>query len=218
MFKINIVTQLLCFFVLAIFVNYFNFKALLVSLMLLLAMLMWHKTQTFLHALRRFRWFFLVMLLIFSLNTPGEHLANWPFAISPTYEGLAAGFTQMLRVIVMLACVSLLLGANTKQQLIAGFYFLLQPLSLLGIAVERFAARLWLTLHYVELQTKQTQLEPEAKHNIFTRLKNMAILDANTVMATDEALVTIDFKLPQFHMVDYAVIALLLAAVMKVLV
>lgn len=31
-----------------------------------------------------------------------------------------------------------------------GIYWLLQPLRLCGIPVERFTARLWLTLHYAE--------------------------------------------------------------------
>ncbi|MGQ0443357.1 MAG: hypothetical protein ACT4OH_07955, partial [Methylophilaceae bacterium] len=98
------------------------------------------------------KWIYLVMLLMFAFNTPGEHVHGWPFSLSPTHEGLLIGFTQILRITIVLAVLSLILAVNTKQQLIAGFYYLLLPLKFFGLDVERFAARLWLTLHYAEIE------------------------------------------------------------------
>lgn len=200
MIKINIITQLLGFFVLAIFVNYLNISALLIIFAILLTAVLFNHQAQFLRSIKRFKWFFLVMMIIFAFNTPGEHLATWPFSLSPTYEGLLAACTQILRICVMLAALSLIMAANTRQQLISGFYFIFSPLKHLGFEVERFAARLWLTLHYVELQR-----DNHASQNLLDRLKVMTNLQSNQI---DED-VSIQFKMPQFGLIDSAVIALL---------
>jgi energy-coupling factor transport system permease protein len=50
----------------------------------------------------------------------------------------------------MLAALSLLLATTSRAQIMAGIYQLLKPLQFFGVLPERFSARLWLTLHYVE--------------------------------------------------------------------
>lgn len=59
----------------------------------------------------------------------------------------------------MLAILSWLLATHTKQTFITGIYFLCSPLKCVGVNAERFAVRLWLTLHYVELNNKTKQAE-----------------------------------------------------------
>jgi energy-coupling factor transport system permease protein len=201
MFKINIITQLLSFFILAIIVNQLNLNTLLITLFIFTVVILLSKTQQFLRAIKRFKWFFLVMIVIFAFNTPGEHVAHWPFSLSPTYEGITAGFTQTLRIVVMLAALSLILASNTRQQLISGFYFLFSPLKYLGLEVERFAVRLWLTLHYVEVAR-----DKNASQDFFSRLNEMTNLKSN--QANDD--VAIVFKVPQFSLADYLAIALLI--------
>ena len=210
MLNINIITQLLIFFILAIIINLLNLKTLAVIFSLLIAILMFNRTYQFIGALKRFRWLFLVMMIIFSFNTPGEHFQAWPFPISPTYEGVISGIKQALRIAVMLAAISWIMAVNTRQQLISGFYFLFSPLKLFGLEVARFSARLWLTLHYVELQREANNQE-----NFMSRLKHIAIFKSNQValQEIEDSAAEFDvivFKLPQFHMVDYVVITLLL--------
>ncbi len=209
MHKLNIVTQLLGFFLLAVIVNLLNIKSLLWMLLVVGCLLVLNNTSGFLRAIKRFRWLLIVMLGIFAFNTPGEHVANWPFSISPTYEGLTAGCTQALRIIVMLATLSLILALNSRQQLISGFYFIFSPLKVLGLEVERFAARLWLTLHYVELQR-----EKKSQQDFFGRLKEMTSMQINQA---DEAF-SIAFKVPQFGFPDYAAIAIMLIICIKALI
>jgi energy-coupling factor transporter transmembrane protein EcfT len=201
MFNLNIITQLLSFFVLAFIVNQLNLKVLILILMILAALLMLNRTQQFLRTIKRFKWLFVVMMVIFAFNTPGEHLVHWPFAISPTYEGLASGLAQTLRIIVMLAALSLILASNTRQQLISGFYFIFSPLKYLGLEVERFAARLWLTLHYVEIQRDE-----KPNQDLRSRLKEMTNLRPD--QKYDD--VAIVFKVSQFSLADYFVIAALI--------
>ncbi len=205
MFKINIITQLLIFFVMAISINFLHLYVLIGLFIFVLILLVTIKNDRFLYAMLRFKWFFLVMLLIFVFTTPGEHLAQWPFSISPTYEGVVAGATQVLRIMLMLAGLSLILASNTRQQLISGFYFIFSPLKNLGLKVERFAARLWLTLHYVERQDKLP-----SNSSIIAQLHNMTML--NTQQPHDE--VSVSLTLQKFNFADYAVITLLVILVL----
>jgi energy-coupling factor transport system permease protein len=50
----------------------------------------------------------------------------------------------------MLAALSVLLVTSSRAQIMSGIYQLSLPFRAFGIQPERFAARLWLTLHYVE--------------------------------------------------------------------
>lgn len=209
MHKINIITQLLGFFVLAIIVNYMNISTLLFLFSALFSVILCKQPVQYLRTIKRFKWFFLVMMGIFAFNTPGEHIAAWPFAFSPTYEGLLAGSTQTLRICLMLAALSLIINANTRQQLISGFYFIFSPLKLMGLAVERFAVRLWLTLHYVELQR-----DSNVKQNFLDQLKAMTNLQSSPINETVDETVTIEFKMPQFGLFDYIVIVLLIIFVL----
>ena len=207
MLRINIITQLFMFFVLAIIINILNLKALVPMLVVLISILMFNRTYSFLGTLRRFRWLFLVMMIIFSFNTPGEHIQAWSFFISPTYEGVIAGLKQILRIAVMLAAISWMMAANTRQQLISGFYFMFAPLKLLGLEVGRFSVRLWLTLHYVELQR-----EADIEEDFVSRLKRITTVESNRSLANLDATEfgAIEFKIPRFNILDYCVIATLL--------
>ena len=202
MLKINVITQLLIFFMLAILVNQTHLPVLIYIAAMLALALNGIKNNQFIRSIKRLKWFFLVLIIIFAFNTPGEYLMLSSVAIGPTYEGLQAGFTQALRIMVMLAALSLVLACNTRQQLISGFYFLFSPLKYLGLKVERFAARLWLTLHYVETQ------QADNKQGFLENLKNMSPAFASEIKYED---VDISFALPEFGLFDYASITLLAA-------
>ncbi len=200
MFKINIITQLLIFFVLAISINLMTINALSILFIGVAIALAITQNNNFLRVIFRFKWFFLVMLLIFSFNTPGEHVLFWPFAISPSYEGIWAGLTQILRLMLMLAALNLILACNTRQELISGFYFIFSPLKYCGLKIERFVARLWLTLHYVELQN-----EANSKQDLMSQLKNMATCKPEQIDQEEN----VTLKIPQFSYLDFLVIVLL---------
>ncbi len=148
--KINIVTQLSYFIVFAVLMNKLGFYPLLLVAILLTTVLIQIKSRQFFRMIRRMKWFFITMLFIYAFNTPGEHILGFNFYFAPTYEGLQSGLLQMLRMLSLLGALSLIMNFNSKQQLISGFYFMLLPLRYVGIKVERFAARLCLTLDYVE--------------------------------------------------------------------
>lgn len=106
--------------------------------------------RIFVRLLKRSRWLMLTLLLVFSFATPGEYLSIWPEVIAPTYEGIQSGVVQLLRLVIILAGLTLLLATTTREMLMGGLYTLLRPCAILGISPARFTARIWLTLDYVE--------------------------------------------------------------------
>jgi len=131
-------------------VQFMQWRALGFAAVMLGGMLLYFRATLFGNIVHRARWLLISLLLIYAFTTPGEYLHDLPFEILPTYEGIASGLQQIARLTLMLAGLALLLATTTREQLMAGAYLLLRPLRWLGLAPERFAARLWLTLHYVE--------------------------------------------------------------------
>lgn len=172
MLKINTLTQFIALIILALTLSLWELSSMLVLVVVLVSLLIYQKNKHFFHMIKRLKWFFIAMLCVFLFNTPGEHMVSWSYSIKPTFEGLHAGLRQAVSVMLMLAALSLILAKNTVQQLISGLYHLLSPLSLAGVNVQRFAARLWLTLHYVELQEIETPKTPLLTQGLSERLNN----------------------------------------------
>jgi energy-coupling factor transporter transmembrane protein EcfT len=100
--------------------------------------------------LRRSRWIFLSLLLIYAYAMPDDPWFAQLGAFSPGRAGVLDGLVQMGRLIIMLSGLSVVLTLLTTAQLIAGLYSLLYPLRYLGVSRERIAVRLALTLRYAE--------------------------------------------------------------------
>lgn len=134
----------------AVVVQGMPWHMLLIAAAILSVLLLYFHALLFGNILRRARWLLASLLLIYAFTTPGEYLSGLPFEMVPTYEGINSGLQQITRLVLMLAGLSLLLATTNRESMMAGTYLLLRPLRLLGLAPERFAARLWLTLHYAE--------------------------------------------------------------------
>lgn len=127
-----------------------SMQELLSLIVVLFVLLAYFKASNYLNLLRRMRWLLLFLLLVYAFNTPGEYVAQWPFNLAPTYEGVVSGLMQAARICILLAGVALLLTTTTRDNLMAGFFLVLYPLKWAGLNPERLAVRLWLTLHYVD--------------------------------------------------------------------
>jgi len=99
--------------------------------------------------LRRLRWFFLSLAVLFFWFTPGEPLliadAVWSMW-SPTWEGLAQGVVRIGALVVIVLAVNIVLATTHREQLLAGLLWLGAPLEKLGIHRERLALRVALVL------------------------------------------------------------------------
>lgn len=104
----------------------------------------------FIRVVKRMRWLFISIFFIYALGTPGEYIQNVPANFPLTYEGCNLGVLQIVKLLIALAGLSILFATSSIEHLMVGLYILLSPLKLLRFNVERFTARLLLTLDYVE--------------------------------------------------------------------
>lgn len=162
------------------------------GLMLLWSLLL--SGHKFLLLLRRTRWILFSLLMIYGYVTPGHALAETLGVYSPTREGLFEGAVQMLRLLAALGGLAWLLERLQRQQLIAGLYVLLAPLSLLRVSRERVAVRLALTLHYAEVALLR------GAHGWRAHLQQLFEPVAN-------ALHPVDLPLPRFAWHDWIALA-----------
>ncbi len=106
--------------------------------------------KNFLRVVKRMRLLLISIFIIYAFGTPGEYIGQFPASLKPTFEGCSLGLLQISKLLIAIASLSMLFSTSSKEHLIAGFYILLSPLKWLGFNVERFSARLLLTLEYVE--------------------------------------------------------------------
>ncbi len=161
----HVIVKLLCLALLATSLSFIGTLTLICTAGLLSTLALHFYPVTFIALLQRMKWLLLTLIVLYAFSTPGEYVQQLTLVpIRPTYEGLVAGLTQMLSIIIMLACLAMLLSTTRRAQLIGGIYQLLLPLKYLRFNPEKFAVRTWLTLHYVEtrkpvMQTKTFNLE-----------------------------------------------------------
>jgi len=97
----------------------------------------------------KLKFFLIITFLLYVFNTPGEYIALWPY-LSPSYEGLSLGLTQILRLLNSVAMITMMISFMSYQTLIETFYLIIKPFGPLGIDAKRFAVRLYLTMEYVK--------------------------------------------------------------------
>lgn len=102
--------------------------------------------------LRRMRWLFLSITVIYLWLTPGvplipgiPSLAEW----LPTVDGLWLGVLRALSLALMVTAASLLLFVTSRDEILAALHWLMTPLGLLRFPHERFAVRAALSLEAV---------------------------------------------------------------------
>jgi energy-coupling factor transport system permease protein len=113
--------------------------------------------------LRRMRWLFLSLLVVYLWFTPGQPLLP-AIASQPTLEGVQQGLLRISALTLLTLAASLLLQSTTRETLIAALYRLVSPLRWLGVQPERMAVRITLTLGAVtevqQLLTEQLREHP----------------------------------------------------------
>lgn len=108
--------------------------------------------------LRRSRWLFLALIVMFSVMTPGVFVPlPWPFDFI-TQEGLLAAGGHVLRLAAMLSLLAILLDKLDQRAIVAGLYVLLCPLAILGINRKRVSVRLLLVLDHVAVNRQDWRL------------------------------------------------------------
>lgn len=200
--EIHPAVKISAFVLMASYMKQFQLNHLLALGLVLAAGLISMRVRRFFTMLRRMRWLFISMLVIYSYTTPGQYLAQWPIDFAPTYEGISQGLLQVGRVCLVIAGISMLMATSTQEALMAGIYTIIRPLKYLGLSPERFAARLLLTIRHVE--NKQDQPTIEDDQSTWQRMLNFE-LGADQM---DDATEIIHLNVPKLGIPDYLCLAL----------
>ncbi len=100
--------------------------------------------------IRRARWLILSITVLFAVATPGERIPGGIGDIGVTYDGLRTAAEHVLRLVLLLVTLAVLHERLGNTGLVAGFHWLLGPLSGWRELRERIVVRLLLVLEYVE--------------------------------------------------------------------
>jgi energy-coupling factor transport system permease protein len=160
--------------------------------------------RDFTHMLRRVKWLLMILVLIYAFSTPGEYIPSFKLPIRPTYEGIVAGLTQALIIVAMLASLTLVLSSTPRAKLVGGLYQLLSPLKHLGLRAEKFAVRIWLTLHYIESR------QPLIDAKLFNLNEALSAHLKRHQASNHEIVIDVDV----FRWQDYLLLVLLLLSVL----
>lgn len=142
--------KILLFILILLLMNFLSNSLLWLLCIVVCAFAARQQFKTFMHVIKRMRWLFLSIFIIYAFGTPGEYVRQIPLGFAPTYEGCGLGLLQIAKLLIALAALNILFATSSKESLMAGLTMFLSPLKSLGLNVERFAARLLLTLDYVE--------------------------------------------------------------------
>ena len=151
------VIRIVTFFIIAISVAVGNVQHLLLACLLLAAGYVAVHAEVFSvnwKMLKRMKWLFLSIFIVYLWFTPGDRLFQSDYVISPTIQGIEIGFIRVASLVVIVFAVNLLIRTIVKDDLIAAILWLLKPLKTFGLPHEKLAIRMALTLDMVgEVQT-----------------------------------------------------------------
>ncbi|ADI29559.1 conserved hypothetical protein [Methylotenera versatilis 301] len=142
--------KILLFIFTLLLMSYMSNAYLLPMSLILFVYATWLARSDFLRVVRRMKWLFISIFIIYAFGTPGEYIQHIPVSVAPTVEGCVLGVMQIAKLLIALAVLSILFATSSKEQLMIGLHLLLSPLNLLGLNTNKFTARLLLTLDYVE--------------------------------------------------------------------
>lgn len=105
--------------------------------------------REWLRVVRRLRYIFLALVILFAWQTPGVMIVPPLGALSPTWDGVRATLEPAARLLAVVSVVSLMLRGLSTEDWVNSLYILVQPLRVCGLSAERFAVRLRLVLDYI---------------------------------------------------------------------
>jgi energy-coupling factor transport system permease protein len=132
----------------------FNFNILLFSFIIIFS---FYTKFSIPKLIFKLKFFLIITFLLYVFNTPGEYIVVWSY-LSPSYEGLLLGLTQIVRLLNSVAIITMMISLMSYQTLIETFYIIIKPFGPLGFDAKRFAVRLYLTMEYVKVFKSKSKL------------------------------------------------------------
>jgi energy-coupling factor transport system permease protein len=145
------VIKIVSFLVLGSAVALGDERLLLTGALLILPLYLFGSKECLMSALcmlKRLRWLFLSIFVVYWFFTPGRLLIP-DLLWGPTYEGLWQGGHRIGVLMVLVAAVNLLIGDTVREDFLPAVLWCLRPLTWLGLPHERLGVRITLTLEAV---------------------------------------------------------------------
>jgi hypothetical protein len=171
--------------------------------------------------IRRSRWLFLSIAVVYLWLTPGPPIIPYLGEGSPSWTGLWLGMHRVGVLMEVILLAAILLQTTARETLMAGIYVLARPLAWVGFDRERLAVRMVLVLEYVAAYDGLKRRSPEAAaaSSYLERLQERfagLYRDALARAAASEPTV-IELPPPaRPGLLDYLVLAVVVAAVVLV--
>lgn len=143
--------------------------------LLLVVPLYFFTEQTHLHSalvmLKRLKWLFVSILIVYLFFTPGQLLVP-DLLWGPTVEGLLQGLLRIAALVLLVIAVNLLIAGTEQEEFLSAVLWCLRPLSIFGLSHERIAIRITLTLDTVSQVRKKFQ-EDSSTINVETEASKL---------------------------------------------
>lgn len=149
--------------------------------------------------MRRMRWLWMSLVVVYFWFTPGRPIFPIDSALVPTVEGINLGALRITALSLIVTATGLFLHITTREQLFAALHWLAAPLAYVGVARERLAARMALSLAAVaEVQTlvQDVALRDDSIRTPWARWGHTAAATFRAVLVKAETVPCIELALP----------------------
>ena len=115
--------KILLFIFTLLLMSYLSNAYLLLMCLFLFAYATWLARSDFLRVVRRMKWLFISIFVIYAFGTPGEYIQHIPASAAPTVEGCILGGGQIAKLLIALATLNILFATSSREQLMIGYIY-----------------------------------------------------------------------------------------------
>ena len=146
------VIRVICFLILSSFVVFGGINELVLGLVVVSSVVLIKRFQSLelsLRIIKRMKWFFLSILIVYLWFTPGEPLMNIDLPGVPTLEGVRTGLLRVMSLALIIFAVNYFVSAIARARLVEAIIWLLYPMKWIGIDNGTIALRIALALELI---------------------------------------------------------------------
>ena len=160
------VIRIVSFLILAGYVAFGGLYELALGFVIVLSVVLFKRLQSIeltVRILRRMRWLFLSILIVYLWFTPGEPIIPTTASYIPTVEGLKTGLLRVFSLVLIIFAVNYFISSIARNRLVEAIVWLLYPLNWIGIDSRQLALRIALTLELIP-RVQQIVLDLKQHH------------------------------------------------------
>lgn len=160
-----------------------------------------HQLQGVFVMLKRLKWLFVSILVVYLFFTPGRLLLP-DILWGPTLEGMMQGLSRIVALTLLVAAVNLLMTTTEQGEFLSAILWCLRPLSLFGISHERLAIRITLTLDAVsqvrkDMKEKMSEIDIERSDSKLHAISDKASRLYQSALSSAERTTLREISLPE---------------------